>query len=134
MCETQWKIIKIIDDRTVIIDAGINSGLTTGQALIIVNIGEKVIHPDTNEILGHIETIKGHLEVINIMDKMTLCKSPEEQVEIPSIMTGVGGAFVGKPRYKNTRAPLNVNPESITGGANNSNYIDIGDIVKLDNH
>ncbi|WP_201522806.1 hypothetical protein [Aliarcobacter butzleri] len=69
------KVIKKIDDFTLVINAGSNDGIKKGMEFLIYEIGEELFDPDTNESLGKLETVKGTAESIHIQENITTIKS-----------------------------------------------------------
>ena len=52
-----FRVIKVISPRSVLIDGGIESGLRDEQIVKILRPGAEVIHPETNENLGRLESV-----------------------------------------------------------------------------
>lgn len=71
------KVVKVIDDYTVVINAGKDKGIQKGKAFLIVSIGEMIIDPDTGEELGALEIIRGKADVIHVQDRMATLTSAE---------------------------------------------------------
>ncbi|MEV9499099.1 hypothetical protein [Aliarcobacter butzleri] len=69
------KVIKKIDDFTLVINAGSKDGIKNGMEFLIYEIGEELFDPDTNESLGKLETVKGTAESIHIQENITTIKS-----------------------------------------------------------
>ncbi|MEG1502415.1 MAG: hypothetical protein RR063_11595 [Anaerovoracaceae bacterium] len=129
MKNKSWIIIQIIDDYTVIIDADEDSGLVQGDVLEVVKIGGAIKHPITNEPLGSLEYPIAKLDVVTILEKMTICTSHKKKSHYPGI-AGMGKSML-ESRTTITQEPLNVNPESIVGWPEpfEADFIDIGDKV-----
>ncbi|SFP39976.1 hypothetical protein SAMN04487888_109186 [Eubacterium callanderi] len=134
MKNPSWIIIQIIDDYTLVIDAGEDSDLVQGDVLEVMKKGDIITHPITNEPLGNLEYPIAKLDVVNILEKMTICKSHKEETYHPGLI-GFSDALY-EPRTTITQDPLNVNPESITGWpkSKETDFVDIGDkVVKASN-
>lgn len=122
----QWKIVKIIDDYTVVINGGKNDDLANDDELIIFSPGEKVIDPDTGLSLGTLDSIKANIYIENALDLMSVCKSSELVTTIEPLVK-FENPFSSKEVEK--LMPLNVDPKQITGGLNTSKIV-IGDLVR----
>jgi hypothetical protein len=69
------KIVKVVDDYTIVVNRGIDGGLKVGDQFVVVCLGEVILDPDTNEDLGKLEIVKGKAEVVHVQDKMATLKS-----------------------------------------------------------
>lgn len=70
-----YKVIKVIDSRTIVINAGLNQGISSNMHFIIYDVGEKLYDPDTKEELGSLEIVKGKAKVKHIQDNLTTLTS-----------------------------------------------------------
>ncbi|MCT7517358.1 hypothetical protein [Aliarcobacter cryaerophilus] len=70
------KVIKIIDDNTLVINAGFkNNNIIDNYEFLVYELGEELFDPDTNESLGKLEIIKGTAKPIHIQENMTIIQS-----------------------------------------------------------
>ena len=114
-----YKVIKIIDEYQVVINAGKNKSLTKGQILEIFVPGEKIYDPDTKEFLGTLDLVKAYLCVKDVFDKMCICENDEKTpITIPTL------------DLFNTKKRLNVDSKDISGGLSGSTKIQLGDLVR----
>ena len=125
------KIVKIIDEYTVIINAGTNKGIEIGDKLQIIDEkGSEVKDPDTNEVLGFLDLIKDTVEVSEVHDKMCICVTPHYTTVNNIISPGlrsIAGSIVFSEQKK-----LNVDLSQVTGGLRKSDApIQIGDPVRI---
>ncbi|QNO14961.1 hypothetical protein HYG86_09320 [Alkalicella caledoniensis] len=68
-----FKVAKIINDTTLIINCGANDGVRKNQRFIVYALdGEEIRDPDTNQVLGNLETTKGTGVVTFVYENM--CK------------------------------------------------------------
>lgn len=119
-----YKIIKIIDDMSVIVNCGTNQGIKEGDLFYIRSKKtEKVVDPDTNEVLGEFNRFKAKIEAVNVLEKMCICKNALKTASITDLakLSLSGGQ----------RQELNVDPEQISGGLFDAEdeLIHIGDLV-----
>lgn len=68
-----FKIIRIIDDNNVVINAGKDQFLKEGNIMEVFIVGDEIIDPDTDRLLGTLDIIKAKLEVKNLYENMSLC-------------------------------------------------------------
>ena len=123
MMNKQFRVVKIINDMKVVVNAGSSDLIERGSKLEIYTIGEEVIDPDTNKSLGTLDTIKAYIEVVDVFPKMCICRNTE---------TKTYNALLGLQSFvKEEIKPLTVDPKQITGGLNNTDkVIQIGDLVR----
>jgi hypothetical protein len=70
------KVIRILDEYTVVINKGSSDGLTAGMRFLIYEIDpEELIDPDTKENLGKLEIVKGIGKILHIQDKIATLQS-----------------------------------------------------------
>ncbi len=129
MSENKFKVIKIIDDRKIVINAGTSHGLNTGDELEIYLPGKPIIDPDTNEDLGTLDPIKAYIEIRNIYPKMSVCVNAQKEPASTAlaILQDTANALT-------TTVPkrLPVHPEDISGGwlESSEHRIRVGDLVR----
>lgn len=72
------KVIYINDDKTqFVINKGSIHNVSELRKFLIVELGEKIVDPDTGEDLGALEIVKGYAKVHHIQEKMTTLISNE---------------------------------------------------------
>ena len=78
------KVVHIIDQENIVINAGENKGIKIGDRFIIFGIGTELFDPDTKESLGRLELVRGEGVVEHVQEKMCIVKSDEYVLE-PSV-------------------------------------------------
>ncbi|WP_051931100.1 hypothetical protein [Rahnella sp. WP5] len=74
-------VVKINAERTeFVINKGSSHGVYDGLKFQIIEFGEEIIDPETNESLGTLEILKGTAKVLHIQEKMTTLISNEYRV------------------------------------------------------
>ena len=74
--DKQLKVIKVVDDITVVINAGSADGITSNQKFTIYRLDSSdLIDPDTKENLGKLEIVKGVASPTHIQEKVATLKS-----------------------------------------------------------
>lgn len=116
-----YKVVKIVNEYKVVVNAGSNDLIQKGQCLEIFAPGREVIDPDTNESLGVLDYVKAKLYVKDVFPKMSLCVNQDS--ETVSILT---------PTFQMERSlPLNVDSKEISGGFEGiDKKIRVGDMVR----
>lgn len=116
--KNDFKVVKIVDDKTIVINAGKNNGIQNADKFEIYELGDEVIDPETNENLGNLTSHKAYVQVINVYEKMALCENTERETLLLSA------------NYSSIK-PLNIDISQITGGISKNKTIRIGDRAKL---
>lgn len=118
-----YKVIKIISDSEILINAGANEKLEKGANLDIFIVGEEIFDPDSNDSLGTLDTVKATVEVDTVYPKMALCKNIEYTTR------NMFAALSNSIDVKKVKR-LNVDSTEISGGLSNDLTIRIGDSVR----
>lgn len=106
---TNIKVIKVIDENTVLINKGSDDGIKKGQNFLIYGVGEEIFDPDTKESLGRLELVRGTGTPSHIQTKMTQLKSDQyEEVGAKTIRKSPSGVFALAGVVEEI-----VNPESV---------------------
>lgn len=104
------KVVKIIDEYTLVIDAG-EQRVKKGEIIQVYRRGDEIKNPETAESLGTLEIPVGpELEIISVMRKMSLARVAEFYTD--PVMLRINPLF-----YTGSRMKL---PDSIK----------VGDLVK----
>ena len=120
-----FKVIKIISDKRIVINAGKNEVQTGDILRVIEKNSEEIVDPDTNEVLGTLDYIEATITVEYVYEHMSICKNYETKT------VNALDPFETL-RQREVTSPLNVNLSQITGGYNIDNkLIEIGDLVEL---
>ena len=118
-----YKVIKIISDTQILINAGANFKLKLGDSLDILTIGEEIIDPDTKQSLGTLDTIKATVEIVTLYPKMALCQKVEYETKT---MVQVISNTINTKKVRR----LEIDPSEISGGLSSDFTLHIGDIVR----
>lgn len=72
------KVIKILDEYTLVINKGDEDGVKIGDVCLIYKMDdEELVDPDTNEKLGFLEIVKGIGKVTHTQQKISTITSNE---------------------------------------------------------
>lgn len=121
------KIVKIISQTSVVMNAGLAESVKVGQRFqIIGKNGEQVIDPETGKSLGTLDEIKGTVEATHVYPAMTILETLKHRSKTP-INQGFAQTMIYGPEIPDQ---LNVKREDISGGMPSSDSpIEIGDEV-----
>lgn len=118
-----FKIVKIISEYKVVVNAGSNELIHEDQILEVYEPGQEVIDPETNKSLGTLDYIKAKLRVVDVLPKMCICENRDGTMQ-----KDFSEIIALKVTQK---VPLNVDSSEISGGYENvSKKIRIGDLVR----
>ena len=70
-----FKVVKVISPYQVVITGGLDGGLKKGQRVLIYDIGDMILDPDTGEELEALEVIRGTGKIIHIQSKIATVES-----------------------------------------------------------
>ena len=115
-----FKVIKIIDNTSLVINGGSTNGIKVGDTFKIYGKGEKIIDPETKENLGQIDIVKATLIVSAVYEKMCVCESRF----ISNYMT----SFMSNSLFSGQKQTLSVDPNEISGAG--EKIIKIGDFAR----
>ncbi len=115
-----FKVIKIINDTSLIVNGGSNNGISRGDMMQIIGKGETIIDPETKENLGNLEIVKARLNVTEVYEKMCVC----ETAYISEYMSSIFSNNIFGSKQKK----LEIEPTEISGDGDKT--IRIGDMAK----
>jgi hypothetical protein len=70
-------VVKIIDDKQLIINAGTENDIKVNDIFEIYEVGEEVKNPIINESLGVLDFIKATIVAVQVTPKMSVCRNKE---------------------------------------------------------
>lgn len=125
-----YKVVKIIDDKQIVINAGADCEVKRGDEIEIYKPGIEVYDDDTKESLGTLDYIKARVEAVVVLPKMTICKRFTTVASTPALTTFGNIAHSLSPVV--IADSLDVDPEDITGGYEDiDRKIKVGDLVRI---
>ncbi len=130
----EGKVAKIVDETTIVINRGSDSGVVEGMRFVIVAQGDEVPDPDTGRSLGAWEVVKGHLKATHVQPKIAVCAAASATPAVPQAAPGaartLSGAMVDVSFPKHDAAvKLNVQSSDMSGKPN-VGPIKVGDSVR----
>jgi hypothetical protein len=90
------KVLKILDPYRLVINAGSEAGVIEKDRFLVYELGEELIDPETSEVLGRLEIVKGTGRPIHIQEKLTTIESTRtrQQPEKRRTVTKSGDPFM----------------------------------------
>lgn len=108
--KTQYRVIEILNSKELLINYGRDNGAIDGQRIQIIKKGENVIDPDSKEILGTLDIIKGDLKIYRTYPKFSICR--DITYKETSILDPIGVRMKTQtPQYHD----LNIEDKDISG-------------------
>lgn len=134
MSEKKLKIIKIIDDYRVVINAGKEDSIKERDKFEIYIEGIELKDEETGESYGTLDYVKATVEAIEIFEKACICENIETYTErendpLQNSLSKIATSFYGTT---NTYIkPLEVDQSQVTGyGFEIDETIKVGDLVR----
>lgn len=117
----KYRVVKIIDDTSLIINAGTDNNVEIGDVMEIHGKSETIFDPETKEDLGKIDIVKDSLKVTKVYEKMCVCET--------SYVSNYFSTLLSSPLFASTQKKLYVEPTDISGTGDKT--IRIGDNAVL---
>ncbi|MCZ0875630.1 hypothetical protein [Peribacillus sp. AS_2] len=139
---TTFKVIKIIDEYSLVINGGITDDISLGDDIEIFLEGDEIKDPfNGDEILGTLDYIKETLEVTEVYTNFAVCKKfLTQKIHHPSalqkalaagvVSSGLSG-LSGTTETKITEEKIKVAKGQMTGRKTGDNIIRIGDLARI---
>ena len=110
---TIGNVVRILDDKQLVINIGFNDGLKLNDKIIVYEIGEN---------------IKAELEVTNLYDNIAICQYPKKNVTaFESSVASISSSFISYQEQESLKVDKNeIEPYEKT----HSDIIHVGDNVK----
>lgn len=124
MMTSNFKIVKIISEYKVVVNAGSMNFIREDDTLEVYQPGQEVTDPETGESLGTLDFIKAKLRVVDVFPKMCVCENRDRKEK--SILANLTLNLTYEEKL-----PLNVQTTDISGGYEGVNKkIKVGDLVR----
>ena len=128
------KIVRILDDHTVVINLGLEHAIEDGMRFAIYSPADEIIDPDTELSLGSYRRRKGVVVVDEVHDRFSVASTPrirEETVEeISPTFGGVLGMGTQRRHTRTTQPSLDVDQSEIREVPGGSE-VTVSDAVEL---
>nr|WP_314808948.1 hypothetical protein [uncultured Selenomonas sp.] len=80
---SEFKVVRILDEYRIIINAGFNDGVTDQVFFKIAGVMDTIYDPDTHELLGTLDGTKAVVFPSDIFEKMSICKASPKFYDLP---------------------------------------------------
>ena len=110
----EFKVVRILDEYRIIINAGTNHGVDKYTFFEIHGVIDNVYDPDTQDLLGTLSGIKAKVYPVEIYEKMSICKNIEKLDVSLFSETMRTMAVMFAPEYLNMPKKLNVDKSQIS--------------------
>lgn len=120
MEEQIFKVIRILDSETILLNAGSNNDINVGDKFEIFNMGKDIKDPDTKKSLGTLDIIKETVSVDTVYEKMCICRH-----HIPNLTSNL--AIGALSILENTNKTLNVDKTQMSNEMDEEHMIKLGD-------
>ncbi|MCU5547625.1 hypothetical protein OCB13_09540 [Bacillus cereus] len=138
---TTFKVIKIIDEYSIVISGGLYEDVSIGDSIEIYLEGDEIIDPfNDNKTLGTLDFIKDTLEVTELYPKFAVCKkivtetihhpSPLHKTISQTLIPGLSG-ITGTTETSTRIEKIAIDEREITGRRTGEKIIRIGDIARI---
>lgn len=126
------RIIRIVDEHTVLVNLGSKDGVSSGGIFRTVGKSEAIIDPVTDEKLGSVEIVKTKLKASKVYERFSVAVS--RWAELTASLTAVENALSMFSTIDTTVGKnLRVDPEEIVGwAASDEQIIRVGDEVEVE--
>lgn len=131
------KIVKIVDEYQVIVDAGKNQDIDVGTQFKVLSEPIEVIDESTNISLGSIQLDKAVIKVVRVYDNMSICENAINResgvvYQANSLMSQLNlASTMGGKHIDAIREKLNINVNDLSNSiAYKETPIRIGDPVE----
>jgi len=120
MVKEIYKVIKILDSETILLNAGKLDGINIGDKFEIFVAGKEIFDPDTKKSLGTLDTIKEIVTADSVLEKMCICRHHNKSTM--SSFIGLTSLYVSE-----SIKTLNVDKTQMTNEMTDDYVIRIGD-------
>ena len=122
----EYRVIEILNKNELLINYGSNQGASVGRKVTITIKGEEITDPETTEIPGTLDIIKGNLEIYTVYPNFSICR--DLTYEDRDIIKPFGMRTKTIVRTN----PLNISEDDISGRwPKTIPPIKVGDIVSI---
>ena len=67
----EGRIVRIVDEKTLVASIGLENGVSPGQEFVIVQAVDMILNPDTEEELGVWEMVKARVIAVHVQPHLT---------------------------------------------------------------
>ena len=126
------KVAKILNEFQLVLNVGSTQGVQKGMPFVIYEEGEDITDPESGELLGKLEIVKGEVEVSHVQDTICLAQSKElPQKGKPMVLSAKLAEVTpyAKSKLEKEHEKLYVKQSDISG-APAAGPIEVGDLAR----
>jgi hypothetical protein len=127
-------VAAILDDQRLIINLGMEQGVSCGDQFIVYEEGDQINDPQSGESLGGLELVKTILEAVHVQEKMALVMPIRKETTTQSTVLSatLAQTHTTTPSSSNDiyRDRLNVQKNQTKGLKQVNGTISIGDKIR----
>ena len=131
----EGKVAAVVDDTTLVLNVGRESGVREGMLFAIVSEHQEVSDPDSGQSLGRWESVKVRVIVTHVQERMCTVRSPlaeDDKAQVTGTLSAmmVRHAFGIYGSRKESRHSLPVRASDMSGRVTTA-PIAVGDIARV---
>ncbi len=125
------QVAAILDDQRLLINLGIEQGVSINDRFVIFEFGNDITDPETGQSLGKLELIKAQVEAIHVQEKMSLVMPIQKETTTSSsvLSATLAQTHVGSSADL-YRDHLNIKKNQALGLSQVNSQITVGDKVR----
>jgi hypothetical protein len=123
----QWRIIRLLDDHTVVVNVGERDGVEPGMRLGIYSPLDDIVDPVTGETLGDYRRRKGVVSVTEVQERFCIAETPRVRQQVEERGMPLFGSV---KRTEMIQRSLNIADEHIRDVPGGETVV-VGDIVEI---
>ena len=81
----EGRIVRILSETEFVINVGRVDRVQSGMEFVVFVETEPILDPETGQVLGNLETLKGRLKVYHVMEHMARARTLTYKVVLPSV-------------------------------------------------
>ena len=121
---SSFRIVKIIHEYRVVVNAGSNYSVREDDIFEVYQPGQEITDPETGESLGMLDYVKAKLRVVDVFPKMCVCENRDTKQK--SLLMPLSQNWTYEEKM-----PLKVLTTDISGGYEGiDKKIKVGDLVR----
>jgi len=127
------KVVDIIDNRTLAINAGSDKSVKLGMIFqILKDDGKEIIDPETNEVLGRVKLPKIKVKITHVDEKFSIAETYKyTEVNKGGVNTLAGiSSILSAPKYVRQYETFEIDEEYKQEIDKEKSIVEIGDIAE----
>ena len=96
-------VAQILSPTQVILAAGTKQGVREGMVFVIYELGSEIVDPETSELLGRLELVKGRVRVTHTQEKLSQASTlSRREVRVIDPLESLTSRFLGRREVEQT--------------------------------